>query len=133
MCPVCCGSNKNFAHVAIVEADENEGFNLYRCSECGLLFVYPVPLIQCHFHDELNWKPVQRESLVEAKRNYFRKVLEECATGLSAGSRVLDFGCGFGHFLAVVAEAGHYVEGVDISPGCRQYMADNLCNITVYS
>ncbi|WP_405064246.1 class I SAM-dependent methyltransferase [Kribbella sp. NBC_01505] len=42
--------------------------------------------------------------------------LAELLTGLSAGSRILDLGCGSGvPVVKVLAEAGHHVTGVDIS------------------
>ncbi len=130
-CPAC-GVSKKFPHVAIVQGNSHEDFNLYRCSKCGLLFVYPVPEIQRHFHKELTGKPWPQESLKRAMEDYSRRVLKDSESWLFPGARILDFGCGFGHFLAAAKEAGYYAEGVDISPGCRKYIAKYLPDVVVY-
>jgi 2-polyprenyl-3-methyl-5-hydroxy-6-metoxy-1,4-benzoquinol methylase len=132
MCPAC-GVKRDFPNVVITETDEKEEFRLYRCSKCGLLFVYPVPLIQRFFQNELTRTSLPSEKWIMKMRSHYRKVLRACEAYLSPGSRILDFACGFGYFLAVAAEAGYYVEGIDISPCCRQYIAKHLPNITVYS
>lgn len=45
-----------------------------------------------------------------------RRVIVE-ATGIRAGSRVLDVGCGSGEFLDLLAEAGATTAGIDPAPG----------------
>ncbi len=131
-CPAC-KVNKNFPHVAIVEGDEKEKFDLYRCSKCGLLFVYPIPVNQRHFQEELTRKASFSENWKKGMRNAFRKTLKECENYLSPGARILDFACGYGHFLAVASEAGFYCEGLDISPGAREYIAEHLPDIPIYT
>jgi len=130
-CPACKVS-KNFPHVAIVETDGDEEFNLFRCSKCGLLFVHPIPEVQRHFHKEITGKPLPKESLKRTMENYGQRVLEDSKSILSPGARILDFACGFGHFMAVAKEAGYFTEGVDISPGCRDYIKKYLPGVTVY-
>ena len=130
-CPAC-RIHGDFAHVAHVEG-QGEEFNLYRCSKCGLLFVYPIPEVQAHFHGELIWGVVEAESTARAGRKNAQRLLNICQKNLSAGARILDFGCGRGHFLAVASKAGYYVEGVDISPGKREYIAKYLPDVIVYS
>ncbi|MBH5336756.1 class I SAM-dependent methyltransferase [Streptomyces pactum] len=49
------------------------------------------------------------------------------ASALPAGSRVLDVGCGTGEPTArQLAEAGHRVVGIDISPGMLKIARDNV-------
>jgi SAM-dependent methyltransferase len=131
-CPAC-GVIKNFPHVAVVETDEKEEFDLYRCSKCGLLFVYPVPEIQRFFQEELTRKASFSERWKQGMRNAFRKALKEYEPYLSLEARILDFACGYGHFIAVATEAGYHCVGVDLSPGAREYIAEHLPNITVYA
>ena len=129
-CPAC-RIHGNFAHVANVEG-EGKNFNLYRCSKCGLLFVYPIPEVQTHFHGELIWEPVEPESRTIAKIEHAQRLLSVCQGNLSAGARIFDFGCGKGHFLMVASKAGYYVEGADVSPGNRKCIAGRLPNVIVY-
>jgi 2-polyprenyl-3-methyl-5-hydroxy-6-metoxy-1,4-benzoquinol methylase len=131
-CPAC-GINKKFPHVAIVETDEKEEFNLYRCSKCGLLFVYPIPAVQRFFQGELTRKAPFSESRKKRMRKYFRKALKEYEPYLPPGARILDFACGYGHFLQVATEAGYDCKGVDISPVAREYISEHSPNITVYA
>jgi 2-polyprenyl-3-methyl-5-hydroxy-6-metoxy-1,4-benzoquinol methylase len=130
-CPAC-RIHEDFAHVVNVE-DQGENFNLFRCSKCGLLFVHPIPEVQTHFHGELIWKPAEAESTARAKRNHAQHLLNACQQNLSPGARIFDFACGKGHFLAVASKAGYYVEGTDISPGNRKYIAKYLPDVIVYS
>jgi len=49
---------------------------------------------------------------------------DELARRLRPGAKILDVGCGAGHFMQVAKEAGYSVEGIDVSPAsaqiCRQ-------------
>jgi len=131
VCPAC-GLVKEFAQVAEVERQASDSFKLFHCPGCGFLFVDPVPLEQEYFHGEMEWPPVISEERKRKKTLYFEAVLGHLKAYLSSRARILDFGCGYGLFLACAKKAGFLVMGVDVSPGCREYIATELPDVNAY-
>jgi SAM-dependent methyltransferase len=112
-------------------------FSVVRCSACGLTYVTPrlAPgaLIQ-EVYDEGYWS-----SSAAKDRGYsdyrsdaplylktYRKRLSVVRRHFPKPARVLDVGCAAGYFLAVMAEAGWQVTGVEPSDAIRAQAVERL-------
>ena len=60
------------------------------------------------------WHCTDPGALEAMKHRTFRPILDAC--GLSAGQSLLDVGCATGSFLALAADRGYDVYGVDLNP-----------------
>jgi SAM-dependent methyltransferase len=112
-----------------VEGGTAPDFSLRRCPGCGLLFVYPVPKVQEHFHNEMSVEPPS-VSLLEFRETeskpYFDRVLREIKPHLAVGSRILDFGCGWGFFMKYMMARGFQAVGVETAPARRLHISRSL-------
>ena len=59
--------------------------------------------------------------------------LQQVAGPASRGKRVLDMGCGTGHHLVALQEAGFRVEGTEPSEELRQIAQRNLKGVTIHA
>jgi SAM-dependent methyltransferase len=96
----------------------------FRCDSCGLVFLHPQPsaaFLRDHYDQYL---PVVPE-MVEAWRQLMKPVYSRSAAlieaRISTPGKLLDVGCGFGFFAALMAERGWQVEGLEISGVGRDY------------
>ena len=65
----------------------------------------------------------------EHRREFSQKIVERC--GLGPGSRMLDVGCGSGHYSLAFAEKIGRVDGFDISPRMVEFARNNAQNSRV--
>lgn len=97
------------------------GFRIVRCRRCGLVYVNPRPALEdlvslyADYHarggeTEASWDRLMRP--------IFRESAERlCSSRDGSGQgRLLDVGCGYGAFVALMRERGWDAEGVDPSP-----------------
>ena len=99
------------------------GFNLYRCRNCGLIFVYPfVKNLEDiygkdYFLGTSSGKIgyVDYEQDKEAMRNIFKKYLRELEKIYPQKGKLFDVGAATGYFLKIAQEQGWQVSGIDIS------------------
>lgn len=108
-CHICQGKN---AHKITVEND----YTIFLCKDCKTVFVDPLP---------------DKESLADYYNRLFYKIDDNAYSRFSTKAnqaawdyivahypkgRVLDVGCGYGHFMAGLSKAGFDVEGLDLEP-----------------
>jgi SAM-dependent methyltransferase len=97
------------------------GFEIHRCCVCGLVYVNPRPKAEelaslyVDYHardggDEASWDRLMGRIFRESAD------LLCAAWNGSRRPRLLDVGCGFGGFVALMTERGWDAEGVDPSP-----------------
>ena len=111
--------------VLIERAAMPTGICALRCTRCGLVFLESRasegerdPNEDTYWHDAQS--EVYLDGGVEAEfREEFAQRLESLAT-LEKPGRVLDVGCGIGHFLQAASERGWEVEGLAISEGAAR-------------
>jgi SAM-dependent methyltransferase len=100
---------------------EQQGFRIVRCRGCGLVYVNPRPAgerlvsLYATYHsrdggDEASWDRLMGQVFGESAD------LLSATRHRSGGSRLLDVGCGFGGFVALMRERGWDAVGVDPSP-----------------
>jgi SAM-dependent methyltransferase len=112
-------------HDDAVLLTEQRGFRIVRCRNCGLVYVNPRPaseeLVSLYgtYHarnggDEASWDRLMQRVFRETA-----DLLCLMRTGVGR-RRLLDVGCGFGGFVALMQERGWDAEGVDPSPSAVQ-------------
>lgn len=88
-------------------------FKVQRCQNCGFGTLHPIPsandlhsIYQDDYHEYLD----QRDYLADAKKkfSFVKKYLHP-------QDKLLDIGCGLGHFLAIGKSYGLQVQGYDVS------------------
>jgi 2-polyprenyl-3-methyl-5-hydroxy-6-metoxy-1,4-benzoquinol methylase len=104
------------------------GFRIARCRTCSFLWVDPMIAARdmWTFYARRTWQPYTAEVL----RRKFRQALRVVRAQVPAGARILDVGCGHGHFAALLSRAGYQVEGVDIDGKALAYAADHYGLLT---
>jgi 2-polyprenyl-3-methyl-5-hydroxy-6-metoxy-1,4-benzoquinol methylase len=99
------------------------GFRIAQCRNCGLLWV--DPLISAPdmwaFYNQRTWQPYTAEVV----RRKFRPELRVVRAQVPARGRILDVGCGHGHFASLLQRAGYQVVGVDIDGQALAYAAEH--------
>lgn len=122
-CPLCDGPPAGSAFPYAIEFD-GRCFDYRRCGSCESVFVDPVP----------DAKTLAR---MYAKSDYHDCHYSEnqsghydAAAGLlgqfaPAGSKVLDYGCGFGYFLKAIQPTGFQGVGVEFDQEAAQAAARN--------
>lgn len=132
-CPMCGSSNlHDKLHVQDWSVSQ-ETFTIQQCANCGLQFTNPRPdaaSIGKYYesdayvsHNSAARGLVNRVYRVARFFTMRRKVT--LITKLNGGraGRLLDYGCGTGHFLARAKGAGWQVTGLEPNPGARQAAA----------
>lgn len=126
--PVCavCQSDKHLKDVVMV----TKGTIVSACTDCEYVFLRRRPL-STWFDDfySNNWDRQGRKAhgaRVNKTRKPNRKVEQFCSPHLSAGSRVLDVGAGFGSNLLAFREAGHHVHGIERSAHRARFLTETL-------
>jgi 2-polyprenyl-3-methyl-5-hydroxy-6-metoxy-1,4-benzoquinol methylase/glycosyltransferase involved in cell wall biosynthesis len=115
-CPACRWASNKFITVA------NEGIRLRKCTSCGLAFHNEFSSIAelgdyySHYYhaDNLAFSPI-----TEARFNALLGSFE--AYRLSG--KILDIGCGAGHFLKVAIEKGWAAYGTEIASGTFEQLS----------
>lgn len=117
VCPVC-GARSSFSPTA------RKSLRLFACSDCGVVIQEPFPSEEemrennREYYENVN----PDEALSVARQPLYEKVLrllEKNASGQKG--KVLDVGCGAGHFLKLAADRGWACRGVEISAKLRDW------------
>jgi SAM-dependent methyltransferase len=100
---------------------------LYRCKQCGFVAQYPGPgtsTIITDYEDaySLDFLNKGHEFMYPERRNAFQDILNRIIK-IKSGSRILDVGCGDGHFLYLCSKKGFDLYGVEDSKELSSYAA----------
>ncbi|MGA8830858.1 MAG: class I SAM-dependent methyltransferase [Desulfomonilaceae bacterium] len=106
-CDLCGSTNHELIYSKVDHVTGLE-FHVVKC-ECGMVFVNPMPFEECarllYPSDYLNEKPYLG--------SLFKNMLRLLPRLPEGDRRLLDVGCGTGHFIRYAAKAGWDAEGVD--------------------
>lgn len=136
-CPFCDTVNESL----LVRPDR---LPLAFCPSCGCWYVSKMPsdseitkLYDGYYHihrpADLSEKKVSQiveNARRESKNDWQLQTLSQVLGGLS-GKRIMDVGCGWGHFLLKAKFAGADVIGCDLSPEACEFV-ENRLGITAY-
>jgi len=99
------------------------GFRIAECRVCGFLWV--DPMISPHdlwaFYNQRTWQAYPPRVL----RRKFRPELRVVKAQVPYGARILEVGCGHGHFADLLQRAGYQVVGVDIDGQALAYATEH--------
>lgn len=110
-CPLCEGQASGPAFPYAIRF-ANQIFRYLRCRDCRTVFVDPVPDAACfaQMYDKASY----HDSFYSASDlTPYRQAAALLRQFAKAGSTVLDYGCGVGHFLQVVKAEGFDPYGVE--------------------
>ncbi len=128
-CPLCAGSSASIGFPFRIEFDGQQ-FNYLRCHSCRSVFVDPVPsdLTFARMYAKSDYHDCHYS---ECGSLYYRAAAALLREFAPEGASVLDYGCGFGHFLMAVRTAGFNATGVEFDAeaaaraqqvsGCKVY------------
>jgi len=101
----------------------NKTFNYYRCSECDLIYVWPIPAdLSEYYTNEYYTVPASLSHLedgAEAER-YKIDIVRQFATS----GKLLEIGPAYGSFLLLARKAGFSVEGIEMDTRCCAFLND---------
>lgn len=133
-CPVCSGAS--FSHLSTVEDHmvSRESFQLQQCNSCGFVVTSPRP-----GDDELGryYESEDYISHSNTKRGLFsmayqwvrRKAVQDkrkLVEKHTAKGKILDLGCGTGHFLGECSSNGWEIFGVEPSEVARGHAKEDV-------
>jgi 2-polyprenyl-3-methyl-5-hydroxy-6-metoxy-1,4-benzoquinol methylase len=114
-------------------------FTLVKCNSCGFTFLHNRPE---SFNAGAYYKSTDYVSHSSTKkglvnkvyslvRNHTLKNKEKLANRFSSGKKLLDYGCGTGHFLNFCKKRGWEVTGIEPDPDAKK-IAINDFNLSVF-
>lgn len=102
-------------------------YDIYRCQECGLIFVWPLPHKNYHLYSadyftgaKQGHGYVNYEADKKAANQTLQAFLDKIEKFLPIKGKLLDVGAATGHFLQLAKERGWQARGVELS----QYAAE---------
>ena len=119
-----CGGNAPLAFVArdLNRRITDEEFPYYRCVDCELVFLHPVPdNLGRYYPSAYHEIPRSVDQLLERRRAENYK-LE--AVGAGRGRRLLEIGPSFGAFAALAKQAGFDVQAIEMDEACCRFISD---------
>jgi 2-polyprenyl-3-methyl-5-hydroxy-6-metoxy-1,4-benzoquinol methylase len=117
-----CGSTAKllFAARDLNRRITDEVFPYYRCSECGLVFLHPVPPeLGRYYPSTYHEIPASMEELL---RGSHKEAFKLEAVGPGVGRRLLEIGPSHGRFTALAKRAGFDVQVIEMDRECCQFI-----------
>ena len=132
-CPIC----KQKSSLFLSTKDYNRritplSFNYYRCSSCGLIFLFPIPAdIDIYYPQNYYSLPGSIKQLVEAAKSERYKI-DMIKKYISHG-RLLEIGPAFGSFVYLAKEAGFETDAIEMNTDCCTFIRDTIGVRTINS
>ena len=131
-CPVCTSHNINHIITAEDFLITREQFQIYSCDKCGLRFTNPRPNDDqlAGYYDSSEYISHSNESaslvdgLYKIARTFTLRRKRKLIEKLSLNKRLLDVGCGTGHFIDYCQQHGWQVNGVEPNDIARTQAED---------
>ena len=128
-CPVCGSTSLSTSISSRDYFLTGEPFIIDSCSDCGFLFTNPRPDesdLQSYYQSDAYISHSNTDKgLVSKVYKLVRKIALDKKVQVikkhKASGRVLDIGCGTGHFLNRLKQAGYDVAGVEPEPAAREH------------
>ncbi|NLN74771.1 MAG: class I SAM-dependent methyltransferase [Armatimonadetes bacterium] len=112
--PICNICQSVASNVLITK----NGFDVYRCPDCGLAFTHPQPQQLSEQYDSSYFDIYRRRRAFRLKRGDRRLRKIEL---LKEPGRLLDIGCSLGYFVEAANARAWQASGIEISPHAAEY------------
>lgn len=131
-CGVCHYEDRQSVHLV------KSGFSIFRCGNCGVLFVFPQPEKEVlqrlytadYFSRGGKYAMDRGKDPVDVNRHNETRRIQLLTRLYPARGKLLDVGCATGGFLEVALSNGFDVSGVETSPFAAEWTRHRL-NISV--
>ena len=98
-----------------------EIFNHYRCPQCKLIFILPIPEELAYYYpDKYHDVPKSIEELDAISKNENYKI--EIVQRFSGKGRLLEIGPSYGGFTYLAKKAGYEVDAIEMNKHCCQFL-----------
>ena len=98
-----------------------EIFDHYRCPQCGLIFIMPVPVNLADYYPEsYHFVPESLEYLEKGSKPERYKI--EIVQDFIENGRLLEIGPAYGSFTYLAKKAGFEVEAIEMNTRCCQFL-----------
>ena len=98
-----------------------ETFNHYRCSQCELIFIFPIPSNLTDYYPETYHFIPDSDEYLEAASIPERYKIELVQQFISSG-RLLEIGPSYGTFTYLAKKAGFEVDAIEMDIKCCQFL-----------
>jgi 2-polyprenyl-3-methyl-5-hydroxy-6-metoxy-1,4-benzoquinol methylase len=137
-CPVCDSDGISHVLTAVDHLVSNEKFHIDSCGSCGLRFTNPRPddHKMAGYYDSEEYISHSNESaslvnaLYKIARIFTLRKKLKLVERLSNGKRLLDVGCGTGHFIDYCQQHDWQISGVEPNETARK-QAENKTSIEI--
>lgn len=121
-CPYCHTESPFYFHSKDYNSNvTQETFKHYRCSQCGLIFIAPIPSNLSVYYPEIYHSiPETQEDLEAASRPEQYKI--EIVKQVIGKGRLLEIGPSYGGFTYLAKKAGFEVEAIEMNARCCQFL-----------
>lgn len=138
-CPLCKSGHFHVEHHVKDHSVSQEKFTICQCEACGLLFTNPFPSIdkigEFYESEEYISHTNKANTLINylylKVRNFTLQQKVKLLQKLNA-KKLLDVGCGTGHFIQEAAASGIHVAGVETDEQARQHISPEFKS-SIYS
>lgn len=123
-CPCCrCAAPLHFRTKDWNRRLSREAFEYYRCPECALIFLSPIPAnLAQHYPTNYYSVPSSLAQLASAAARERYKI--EIVTRFISQGRLLEIGPSYGSFAYLAKDAGFEVETIEMDPECCRFLTE---------
>lgn len=137
LCPICKNTHFTNFSIATDHSVSGESFALVQCSKCNLVFTNPRPdessLPSYYQSDEYISHTDKGNSLVnilyKLVRNVTLRKKHDLISKYHKKGKLLDYGCGTGHFLSYCQKNGWNTTGIEPDEGARIQATEKGINL----
>lgn len=98
-----------------------ESFNHYRCPQCELIFIAPIPNnLSDYYSESYHFVPDSASYLEEGAEHERYKI--GIVKRFSSGGRLLEIGPSYGSFTYLAKQAGFEVEAIEMNARCCRFL-----------
>lgn len=128
-CPICNATDFKKVMISKDHMITGEEFSIVECSSCGFWFTNPIPsenkIGEYYKSDVYVSHSSSKKGLINSVynwvRNYTLKKKLKLVQGLCEKGVVVDYGCGTGHFLNILKNAGYDAKGFEPDDDARRF------------
>ena len=125
-CPYChAESTLYFQSKDYTRKITQETFDHYRCPQCGLIFIAPLPHDLGAYYPEIYHSIPETPGYLEAASERERYKIEIIEQYISKG-RLLEIGPSYGGFTYLAKQAGFEVEAIEMNARCCQFLNETV-------